>query len=57
MHTLGESKTGMYSYDVWIWKVPIVVTVDLSARWDRTEPWIRDNSMLVFLSGPSWNNI
>ena len=44
----------MYSYDVWIWKVPIVVTVDLSARWDRTEPWIRDNSMLVFLSGPSW---
>jgi len=54
MHTLGESKTGMYSYDVWIWKVPIVVTVDLSARWDRTEPWIRDNSMLVFLSGPSW---
>ena len=54
VHTLGESRTGMYSYDVWIWKVPIIVTVDLSARWDRTEPWIRDNSMLVFLEGPSW---
>ena len=21
--TLGDSKTGMYSYDIWIWRVPI----------------------------------
>ena len=56
VHTLGESKTGMYSYDVWIWKVPIVVTVDLTADWDQHEPWIHDNSMLVFLRGQSWVN-
>ena len=54
VHTLGESKTGMYAYDVWIWKVQIVITVDMSARWNQQEAWIRDNSMLVFLTGPSW---
>ena len=54
VHTLGDSKTGMYSYDVWIWRVPIVVTVDLSAAWDQSEPWIHDNSTPVFLCGPSW---
>ena len=32
LHTLGESKTGMYAYDVWLHRVPIVVTVDLSAQ-------------------------
>ena len=54
IHTLGDSKTGCYSYDVWLWRVPIVVTVDMSAQWDQTEPWIRDNSKHVFLDGPSW---
>ena len=44
----------MYSYDVWLWRVPIVVTVDLSARWQQDEPWINDNSVCVFLDGPSW---
>ena len=54
VHTLGDSKTGMYSYDIWIWRVPIVITVDLSADWDQAEPWIHANSMHVFLRGPSW---
>ena len=54
LHILGESKTGMYSYDVWLWRVPIVVTVDMSAKWNPAEPWIRDNSFHVFLEGPSW---
>ena len=31
VHTLGESKTGMYSYDVWLFQVPLVVTVDFEA--------------------------
>ena len=54
IHTLGESKTGCYSYDVWIWRVPIVVTVDMSAVWDPAELWIKDNCHNVFLQGPSW---
>ena len=54
IHTLGDSRTGIYSFDVWLWRVPIVVTVDLSAEWDQAEPWIRDNSRLIFLDGPCW---
>ena len=54
VHVLGESKTGMYSYEVWLWRVPLVVTVDLSAFWNPSEPGIRTNSFQVLLSGPSW---
>ena len=43
IHTLGESKTGIYSY-VWLWSVPIVFTVDLRATWDPDEIWMKANS-------------
>ena len=49
IHTLGDSRTGAYSYDVWLWRVPIVVTVDLSAAWDPAEAWIKANSVDVYL--------
>ena len=29
VHRLGESATGMYSYSVFLWAVPIILTVDL----------------------------
>ena len=54
IHTLGESKTGVYSYEVWLWRVPIVITVDLSARWDTEDDWIKENCVDIFLSGPCW---
>ena len=54
IHTLGDSKTGLYAYEVWLWRVPIVLTVDMSAEWDQAEPWISANSRHVFLHGPSW---
>ena len=54
LHTLGESRTGCYVYDVWIYKVPIVVTVDMTATWDPQELWIRENCFDVFLQGPCW---
>ena len=31
VHTLGESKAGMYSYQVWLWRIPLVIAVDDSA--------------------------
>ena len=37
VHALGDSKTGMYKYDVWLHRVPLVVTVALSATWDSNE--------------------
>ena len=54
IHTLGDSRTGAYSYDVWLWRVPIVVTVDLSAAWNPAEPWIQANSLRVFLDRGCW---
>ena len=54
IHTLGDSRTGVYSYDVWLWRVPIVVTVDLSAAWDPAEAWIKANSVDVYLDRGCW---
>ena len=46
--------TGMYSYDVWLWQVPLVVTVHMSADWDPQELWDKDNCFEVLLQVPSW---
>lgn len=54
IHTLGESRTGMYSYEVWLWQVPIVITVDLSADWDTEDAWIKENCVDILLEGPCW---
>ena len=54
IHVLGESKTGMYSYPVWIYRIPVVVTVDMTAKWDTDEPWIKENCFHIFLDGPSY---
>ena len=54
IHTLGESRTGMYSYEVRLYQVPIVFTVDLSADWDTADEWIKENCVDIFLEGPSW---
>ena len=54
IHTLGESKTGIYSYQVWLYQVPLVVTVDMSAKWDAQEPWIKENHMEIFLTAPCY---
>ena len=52
IHTLGQSATGIYSYNVWLHQIPIVGTVDHSAEWDSTDVWMRENMCLVDLLGP-----
>ena len=54
IHTLGISQTGIYSYRVWLYRVPIVVTVDESAIWDSTEPWLSQNLAEILLAGPCY---
>ena len=54
IHTLGVSRTGCYSYHVWLYQMPIVVTIDTSAVWDSNEPWIRDNMIEIVLNGPCY---
>ena len=55
-HTLGDSKTGMYAYKVWLWRIPIVVTVDDSATWKPDEPWIKANCIDIYLKRPCFRS-
>ena len=54
VHTLAESRTGLYAYKVWLWRVPLVVTVDDSATWNPQEPWIQANCHDVYLDRPCY---
>jgi len=54
IQTLGESKTGIYSYDVCLWRVPMVITVDLSADWYPEDAWIKENCIDILSDGPGW---
>lgn len=54
IHLLGESQTGIYAYSVWLFMVPIVITVDTSAKWRSHEPWIRENCIEICLDGPCY---
>ena len=52
--TLGTSLTGMYSYSVWLWKVPIALTVDTQADGDSVNPWEKENCVEVFFEEPCY---
>ena len=54
IHSLGESKTGCFAYAAWLWRIPIVVTVDLQAKWDSADGWAAENCIEISLDGPSW---
>ena len=49
-----ESKTGIYTYPVWLYRVAIVITADMMATWDGSEPWIAENSYNLFLDAPCY---
>ena len=51
-HILGSSATGVYSYRIWLWKVPIVLTVDLQAKWDSENGWVKENCVEVKFDAP-----
>ena len=51
---MGESRTGVYSYTVWLYRTPLVFTVDLSAKWDSNEAWIKPNCVELTLDGPCY---
>ena len=54
VHVLGASATGVYSYRVWLWKVPVVFTVDTQATWDRDNKWVEENCWEVTFAEPCY---
>ena len=56
VHTLADSRTGMYAYSVWLFRKPIVITVDMSAKWNPQEEWLAANSFDVFLDQPCYTS-
>ncbi len=42
-------------YRVWLWKVPIVLTVDTQAAWDPENEWVAQNCADVVLSEPCYS--
>ena len=52
LHKLGESQTGVFSYDVFLWAVPSVLTIDLDVEVDKQmqqSEWLRANILLDVL--------
>ena len=56
MRILGDSSTGMYAYHVWLWKVPIVLTVDTQAVWDSENSWVKENCFEVVFDEPCYTS-
>lgn len=55
LHTLGESATGVYAYRVYLWAVPVCVTldVDVDLRPYHSSEWLRANVLLDVLPAGS----
>ena len=52
VHKLGESTTGIYSYSVYLWAVPILLTLDLDVAASKEmaeSEWLRANILLDVL--------
>lgn len=47
---LGRSGTDCYSYDVYLWRLPIIITMDTDATFVLT-PWIEENAIIIRTHG------
>jgi len=54
MHTFAASGTNMYSYNRYLYRKPIVLTVDTSAKFDFEDGWIQANMRVLKLDAPSF---
>ena len=51
LHVLGESATGMYAYSMFLWGIPVCVTLDMDVDCEplRTSDWLKTNVLLDVL--------
>jgi hypothetical protein len=50
----GFTKTRRLCGGIWLWGVPIVLTVDLQAKWNSDDGWIRENCYEVVFTEPCY---
>ena len=53
VHSLGQSKTGIYRILIYLC---CAMTVDHSAEWDSSEPWLAENMELIDLYEPCFES-
>ena len=54
---LGQSATQLFSYEVFLWRVPIILTTnnwDVSSLKDHEKEWVLANCVPVFVGEPVW---
>ena len=54
---LGQSATQLYTYEVFLWRTPIMITTnnwDLAAFSDSDKNWIEENVVAVHVAEPVW---
>jgi hypothetical protein len=54
---LGQSATQLYTYDVFVWRTPLMVTTNNWQYDDFSEAdknWIQENCVVVHVPGPVW---
>lgn len=56
---LGQSATQLYTYDVWLWRVPLMLTTnnfDCSKLTDAEKNWVTTNCVDVCVSEKVWQS-
>ena len=54
---LGQSATQLFSYTVFLWRVPMMLTTnnwDMTGLEDHEKNWIQANCIPVFVGEPVW---
>ncbi len=54
---LGQSATQLYTYGVFLWRVPIIITTnnwDLGSLSEADRDWIKQNCVVVLIDSPVW---
>jgi hypothetical protein len=54
---LGQSATQLYTYEVFLWRTPLIVTTnnwDVEGFNEADKNWIQENCVVVHVPGPVW---
>ena len=50
----SDQPFGEMGATLWLWKVPVVLTVDTQAAWDSNNKWVKENCLEVTFAEPCY---